>query len=67
MITYFQVFGILTEIVFVDNGDAKSLTPEEVKEQLLKQRNELLSSLGFAIPGDASNEEMGNDYPRQNR
>lgn len=55
------------EIVFVDAENAKSLTPQEAKEQLLKQRNELLASLGFAIPNDTPNEEMNNDYPRHTR
>jgi len=55
------------EIVFVDDENAKSLTPQEAKEQLLKQRNELLASLGFATPNDAPNEEMSNDYPRHTR
>lgn len=55
------------EIVFVDDENAKSLTPQEAKVQLLKQRNELLASLGFATPNDAPNEEMSNDYPRHTR
>ncbi len=55
------------EIVFVDDENAKSLTPQETKEQLLKKRNELLTSLGFVPPHDAPNEEMSNDYPRHTR
>lgn len=55
------------EIVFVDDENVKSLTPQEAKEQLLKQRNELLASLGFATPNDAPTEEMSNDSPRNIR
>lgn len=55
------------EIFFVDVENAKSLTPQEAKEQLLKQRNELLESLGFATSNDDFNEEIGNDYSRNNR
>lgn len=55
------------EIVFVDDENAKSLTPQEAKEQLLKQRNELLASLGFATPNDIPNEKKNSDYPRRTR
>ncbi len=54
------------EIVFIYDKNAKSLTPQEAKEQLLRQRNELLESLGFAIPNDTQ-KEVRADYLRRGR
>ena len=51
------------EIVFLNDKNAKSLTPQEAKEQLLKQRDELLASLGFQIPNENKN-DASNDYSR---
>jgi len=55
------------EIVFVDDENTKNLTTQEVREQLLKKRNELLASLNFTIPNDTPKEEKSNDYPRHDR
>lgn len=55
------------EIIFVDDENAKSLTPQEAKEELLKQRDELLASLGFAAPNDDNNEKINIDYSRHNK
>lgn len=55
------------EIVFLEEKDAKSLTKQEAREQLLKKRNELLMSLGFAVPNDTNNEKIANKNTRHGR
>lgn len=55
------------EIVFIDDENAKSLTPQEAKEQLLKQRNELLKSLGYEVSDDGIIIGKENDSPRRSR
>ena len=52
------------EIIFLDDKNAKSLTALEAKELLIKQRNELLMSLGYEVPDDSGDDL---DHPRQGR
>ena len=55
------------EIVFLNDDSAKSLTPEEVKRLLIKQRNDLLISLGELGQNDEYGELCKNDNYRINR
>ena len=55
------------EIVFIYDEDSKSLTPEEVREKLIKQRNELLDSLGFSKNNNFNNKKINDDFPRHSR
>ena len=53
------------EIVFINDGNSRSLTEEEAAEQLLRQRDELLKLLGSTAPNEIHNEETKDNYPRK--
>ena len=55
------------EFVFSDDKNARSLTPQEAKEELIKKRNALLAKLGFSAPVDVTEESKDMDSPRRGR
>lgn len=55
------------EIVFSNNRNEKSLTPEEAKEVLLRQRDKILVSLGYGSSKESGSKNLDDDYSRRGR